>query len=62
MYDWIGQAYTNSSSDPLTVTNGTNQESTSGTTVSSQGYSSCSDIDGASTYRSSGGIPIAEYR
>tara|TARA_B110000444_G_scaffold254170_1_gene286211 strand:- start:1124 stop:2584 length:1461 start_codon:yes stop_codon:yes gene_type:complete len=57
VYDWIGQAYTNSS-NPLTVTNGTNQESTSGAAVSSQGYS-YSNIDGATTFVS-GGIPIAE--
>ena len=56
VYNWIGQTYTNSSS-PLTITNGTNQESTSGTTVSSQGYS-YADIDGSSTYLSSG-VPIA---
>ncbi len=57
VYNWIGQTYTNSSS-PLTITNGTNQESTSGTTVSSQGYS-YADIDGSSTYLSSG-VPIVD--
>jgi hypothetical protein len=57
VYDWIGQTYTNSSS-PLTITNGTNQESTTGTTVSSQGYS-YADIDGSSTFLNSG-IPIAD--
>ena len=57
VYDWIGQAYTNSS-NPLTVTNGTNQESTSASTVSTQSYS-YSNIDGATTFLS-GGIPIAE--
>jgi len=57
VYDWIGQTYTNSSS-PLTITNGTNQEGTAGTTVSSQGYS-YADIDGSSTFLNSG-IPIAD--
>jgi len=57
VYDWIGQTYTNSSS-PFTITNGTNQESTSGTTVSSQTFS-YANIDGSSTFLSSG-VPIVD--
>jgi hypothetical protein len=50
--NWIGQCYRNDSA-PFDVTNGTNFESTSGSTVSFQGYS-YSDIDGASTMLDSG--------
>ena len=57
VYNWIGQTYTNSSG-PFTITNGTNQEGTSGSTVSSQSYS-YAQIDGSSTFLS-GGVPIAD--
>ena len=50
--NWIGQCYRNDSA-PFDVTNGTNFESTSGSTVSFQGYS-YSGIDGASTMLDSG--------
>jgi len=50
--NWIGQCYRNDSA-PFDVTNGTNFESTSGSTVSFQGFS-YSDIDGASTMLDSG--------
>ena len=57
VYDWIGQCYRNDSA-PFDVASGTNFESTSGSTISSQGYS-YSDIDGTSTFLS-GGVPVAE--
>ena len=57
VHDWIGQTYKNDST-PFDIRNGTNFESTSGSTVGSQGKS-YSDIDGASSYLSSG-IPIAD--
>ena len=57
VYDWIGQTYTNSS-NPFTITNGTNQEGTSGSTVSSQSYS-YANMDGSSTFLSSG-VPIVD--
>ena len=50
--NWIGQCYRNDST-PFDVTNGTNFESTSGSTVSFQGFSYAS-IDGASTMLDSG--------
>ena len=48
----VGQCYRNDSA-PFDVTNGTNFESTSGSTVSFQGYS-YANIDGASTFLNSG--------
>ena len=57
VYDWIGQAYTNQS-QVLTIANGTNQESTSGSTISTQ-YYSYAEIDGASTFLNSG-VPVAD--
>ena len=57
VYDWIGQAY-NNTTQPFTIANGTNQESTSGSTVGTQ-YFTYADIDGASTFLS-GGIPVAD--
>ena len=53
-YDWIGQCYTQSST-PLQITNGTNQESTSGSTISTQ-YKTYAQLEGASSYLT-GGIP-----
>ena len=57
VYDWIGQAYTNQS-QVLTIANGTNQESTSGSTINTQ-YYSYADIDGATTFLNSG-VPVAD--
>jgi len=57
VYDWIGQAYTDQS-QILTIANGTNQESTSGSTINTQ-YYSYADIDGASTFLNSG-VPVAD--
>ena len=57
VYDWIGQAYTDQS-QILTIANGTNQESTSGSTISTQ-YYSYADIDGAETFLNSG-VPVAD--
>jgi hypothetical protein len=54
--DWIGQTYYDG--NPLTVSDGTDLESTSGTLISSQSKS-YSDIDGATTYLTSG-IPNAD--
>ena len=48
----VGQCYKNDSA-PFDVTNGTNFESTSGSTVGFQGYS-YANIDGASTFLNSG--------
>ena len=48
----VGQCYRNDSA-PFDVTNGTNFESTSGSTVGFQGYS-YANIDGASTFLNSG--------
>ena len=56
VYDWIGQCYRNDSA-PLDVASGTNFESTSGSAVSTQGYS-YADIDGTSTFLNSG-TPVA---
>lgn len=53
--NWIGQTYYNG--NPLTVVDGSNLESTAGSVISSQSRS-YTDIDGASTYLSTG-IPIA---
>jgi len=52
IYDWIGQCYA-STSTPFTVTNGTNQESTSGSTVGTQ-YYTYANIDGSTTFLNSG--------
>ena len=52
IYDWIGQCYAQTSS-PFTVTNGTNQESTSGSTVGTQ-YFTYAQIDGSTTFLDSG--------
>lgn len=57
VYDWIGQTY-NNTTNPLTITNGTNQEGTSGSTISTQNFT-YAQIDGANTYLS-GGIPVAD--
>ena len=57
VYDWIGQAYTDQS-QILTIANGTNQESTSGSTINTQ-YYSYADIDGATTFLNSG-VPVAD--
>jgi hypothetical protein len=51
-YDWIGQCYRNDSS-PFDVASGTNFESTSGSAVSSQGFS-YANIDGSTTFLDSG--------
>ena len=56
IYDWIGQCYAQTSS-PFTVTNGTNQESTSGSTVGTQ-YFTYAQLDGSTTFLDSG-IPKA---
>ena len=56
-YDWIGQTYRNDSA-PFDVASGTNFESTSGSAISTQGFS-YAQIDGASTYLNSG-TPTAE--
>ena len=52
--NWIGQCYRNDST-PFDITNGTNFESTSGSTIGFQGYSYAS-IDGATTMLN-GGTP-----
>ena len=52
VYDWIGQCYADTSS-PFTITNGTNQESTSGSAVGTQTYT-YADIDGSTTFLNSG--------
>ena len=52
IYDWIGQCYAQTSS-PFTVTNGTNQESTSGSTVGTQ-YFTYANLDGSTTFLDSG--------
>lgn len=52
IYDWIGQCYA-STSTPFTVTNGTNQESTSGSTVGTQ-YFTYANLDGSTTFLNSG--------
>ena len=56
LYNWIGQTYRNTST-PFEIASGTNDESTSGSVVSTQ-YKSYAQLDGAVTYLS-GGIPIA---
>tara|TARA_R110002153_G_scaffold265795_1_gene428655 strand:- start:2908 stop:5511 length:2604 start_codon:yes stop_codon:yes gene_type:complete len=50
--NWIGQCYRNDST-PFDISNGTNFESTSGSTIGFQGYSYAS-IDGSSTMLNSG--------
>jgi hypothetical protein len=57
VFNWIGQTYADIAS-PFLVTNGTNQESTTGTTVSSQ-YFSYSDLTGTVAYLQSG-VPVAD--
>jgi len=57
IYNWIGQTYRNTSS-PFEIASGTNDESTSGSVVSTQ-YKTYAQLDGAVTYLS-GGIPIAD--
>ena len=56
VYDWIGQCYAQTSS-PFAVARGTNQESTTGSTISTQ-YSTYAQIDGTTTFLDSG-IPKA---
>ena len=56
IYDWIGQCYAQTST-PFTVQNGTNLESTSGSTISTQ-YYTYAQIDGSTTFLDSG-IPKA---
>ena len=56
VYDWIGQCYAQTSS-PFAVASGTNQEGTTGTTISTQ-YSTYAEIDGTTTFLDSG-IPKA---
>jgi hypothetical protein len=57
LYNWIGQTYKNDST-PFDVTNGTNSEGTSGSTISTAGHS-YSALDGSSTYLNSG-VPVAD--
>ena len=57
LYNWIGQTYKNDST-PFDVANGTNSESTSGSTISTAGHS-YSALDGSSTYLNSG-VPVAD--
>ena len=57
VFNWIGQTYADIAS-PFLVTNGTNQESTTGTTVSTQ-YFSYSDLTGTVAYLQSG-VPVAD--
>jgi hypothetical protein len=57
VYNWIGQTYRNDSA-PFDIENGTNFESTTGRTISAQGFS-YAQIDGASTFLN-GGIPVAD--
>ena len=56
-YDWIGQTYQDAS-DPFSIEHGTNDESTSGSIISTQ-TKTYANIDGASTFLS-GGIPVAD--
>ena len=56
VYDWIGQCYADTST-PFTVTNGTNQESTSGSAIGTQTYT-YANIDGSTTFLS-GSTPKA---
>ncbi len=51
-FDWIGQCYRFDSA-PFDVASGTNFESTSGSAISTQGYS-YAQIDGSTTYLNSG--------
>tara|TARA_R110002074_G_scaffold394176_1_gene581386 strand:- start:875 stop:3502 length:2628 start_codon:yes stop_codon:yes gene_type:complete len=57
LYNWIGQTYKNDST-PFDITNGTNFESTSGSTISTAGHNYAA-LDGGSTYLN-GGTPIAD--
>jgi hypothetical protein len=52
VYDWIGQCYKNDSA-PFDVASGTNFESTSGSAISTQGFS-YANIDGDTTFLNSG--------
>ena len=56
-YDWIGQTYQDAS-DPFSIEHGTNDESTSGSIISTQ-TKTYANIDGSSTFLS-GGIPVAD--
>ena len=56
VYDWIGQAYAQTST-PFQVTNGTNQESTSGSAIGSQ-YYTYANVDGSTSFLT-GGVPEA---
>ena len=56
LYQWIGQTYRNTSS-PFEIASGTNDESTSSSVISTQ-TKTYANLDGTSTYLSSG-IPIA---
>ena len=56
VYDWIGQCYADTTT-PFTVSNGTNQESTSGSTVATQNYT-YANIDGTTSFLT-GGVPEA---
>jgi len=57
LYNWIGQTYKNDST-PFDITNGTNFESTSGSTISTAGHNYAA-LDGGSTYLN-GSTPIAD--
>ena len=57
VYDWIGQTY-NNTTNPLTITNGTNQEGTSGSTISTQNFT-YAQIDGSTTMLNSN-VPMAD--
>ena len=57
VYNWMSQAYRNDSA-PFDITNGTNQEGTSGTVIGTQSYS-YADIDNSTNSFLSGGIPVA---
>jgi|TARA_R110002153_G_scaffold29405_8_gene90309 hypothetical protein len=57
LYNWIGQTYKNDST-PFDITNGTNSESTSGSTISTAGHNYAA-LDGSTTYLNSG-IPKAD--
>ena len=48
IHDWIGQCYADTSS-PFTVSNGTYQESTSGSAIGTQTYT-YANIDGSTTF------------
>lgn len=56
-YDWIGQSYSQTTT-PLQITNGTNQEGTTGTVIGSQ-YKTYAQLEGGSSYLT-GGVPNAD--